>query len=801
MKKIYHKIAVLALALPIIAQSENLVVDNGFELQGQSWNIVWRSNITSDASNVFEGDNAVQVGDGSLPGSAEQIIYGLSPNTTYQLKAVGRTDNNSVILTLGVKDYGGNELTSTTTEQIFKQLSLTFTTGATNSSATIYGYKPSGTGYAYADNFQLSEVLTDFVINGDIESGSNSWNISWYGAINSDSENSIAGNRSLKVGTQFGVGSAEQVISGLSPNTTYKLSGFIKTDDSGANVYLGVKNHGASEIAKATNSTKFVNENVLFKTGQTNTSATIYVYKSSGVGFGYGDNISVVEQKAKCISSGNTTYYLDADNGNDDNSGDSPSQAWQTLSKVNNCQFAAGDQLLLDANDSWIGTLSPKGSGKPGNLFTIGKYGTTSEIVRPIINGNGALRSVYLSNQEYVHIRDLEIINSASPDSKKRGIEVENIDSGTLHDIYITNNYVHDIDGDNTKDLNGSAGIMVTVRKGTNPIQSNYDGIYIEDNAVVRVDRTGINISNAWWCRTQAGCNEAQAYTASTNVRVANNYVEDAGGDGIVPINTINAVVEYNMVNGAAINSGAPNAGIWAWNADNTLFQFNEAYNVKFTKDGQGFDVDYGQDGTIFQYNYSHDNEGGFMLVATSPFGSTTNAIIRYNVSQNDHARVFELLGRADGVDIYNNSVYLPAGSTTKPIHIGAWGTNNYPSNVRFYNNIFHLDGAGNWEGLNNVGGEFIFENNIVYGVHTSGEPASAINVNPMYVSPGGASSGFFSNDNITFGNIDAYKLQSGSPAIGVGSIINSAPSVDYWGNPISAVSPPNIGAYNGSGE
>ncbi len=33
--------------------------------------------------------------------------------------------------------------------------------------------------------------------------------------------------------------------------------------------------------------------------------------------------------------------------------------------------------------------------------------------------------------------------------------------------------------------------------------------------------------------------------------------------------------------------------------------------------DGTGFDVDYDQDGTVIQFNYSHDNEGGFILLCT----------------------------------------------------------------------------------------------------------------------------------------------------------------------------------------
>ncbi|WP_458788369.1 hypothetical protein, partial [Vallitalea sediminicola] len=74
--------------------------------------------------------------------------------------------------------------------------------------------------------------------------------------------------------------------------------------------------------------------------------------------------------------------------------------------------------------------------------------------------------------------------------------------------------------------------------------------------------------------------------------------------------------------------------------------QYNEAYLTHGTRDGQGFDCDYYSTGTTFQYNYSHDNEGGFMLVC-SPKNSTINyhSVIRYNISENDSSRTIQLMG------------------------------------------------------------------------------------------------------------------------------------------------------------
>ena len=74
-------------------------------------------------------------------------------------------------------------------------------------------------------------------------------------------------------------------------------------------------------------------------------------------------------------------------------------------------------------------------------------------------------------------------------------------------------------------------------------------------------------------------------------------------------------------------------AGIWPWDCDDTIIQFNEVSGMKGTVDGQGFDSDFLCRRSLFQYNYSHNNDGGFMLICTPgnsyariPSSATTSA-------------------------------------------------------------------------------------------------------------------------------------------------------------------------------
>ena len=47
------------------------------------------------------------------------------------------------------------------------------------------------------------------------------------------------------------------------------------------------------------------------------------------------------------------TYYVDAKNGNDDNSGTSASNAWKSLEKLNLFQFQPGDLVLFKRGEIW----------------------------------------------------------------------------------------------------------------------------------------------------------------------------------------------------------------------------------------------------------------------------------------------------------------------------------------------------------------------------------------------------------------------------------------------------------------
>ncbi|WP_045516885.1 FIMAH domain-containing protein [Neobacillus niacini] len=507
---------------------------------------------------------------------------------------------------------------------------------------------------------------------------------------------------------------------------------------------------------------------------------------------------------ANTLSADSTTYYIDSVNGDDDNNGESSQSAWKSLDKVNGTKFLPGDKILFKAGGKWSGQLHPKGSGAEDRPITIGMYGNGE---KPLIQGEGTVEStVYLYNQQYWEIGYLEVTNHSSVPAKtpRRGVHVaaENFEAGgandlskvsTLHHIYIHDLYVHDVNGEDKKDAAGSAGIQVsvTIPEGSVQRRTTFDDILIENNVVERVSRSGIITWNDWKYREQLGYgnNESKPWTPLTNVVIRGNKLTDIGGDGIVPHMTDGALVEKNVVDGFNKTSAGYNVGMWTWDGDNTLYQYNEVSGGYSTRDGNAFDFDHGSRGIIYQYNYSHDNDGGTLLVCadgSAKTGGVYDGVFRYNISQNDKYQTFTICGGSNvhNVQIYNNVFYVAQGMKTNMLVSQGGATE-----VALRNNIFYNLGSGRYTKKSS----WTYDHNLFFGNNvptTSVIPdQNMMTSDPLFVNPGSGDNGI--------GTLDGYKLQADSPAIGSGTLINNSGSQDFWGTPLSPISQ-NRGSYGG---
>lgn len=475
-------------------------------------------------------------------------------------------------------------------------------------------------------------------------------------------------------------------------------------------------------------------------------------------------------------SSGHTSYYVDSRHGDDTNDGLSEARPWRSLNRVNAGEFAAGDRILLRAGSRWRAFLSPGGSGAAGQPIVIDQYGRGS---RPRINAGGSWRAtVFLSNIEYLEVRNLDVANAGSGfQSKLNGVQISENDFGTAHDIVLRDLYVHDVNGSNNKEFGGSG---LSCECGGNKVKSRFDRLFVEHCHLVHTDRNGISVF---------GNSRRDHWYPSLHVVIRGNVLEDIGGDGIVPRACDGALVEHNIVRGGRMRAKDYAAGIWPWGCDTTVVQYNEVSGMKGTLDAEGYDSDYNCRGTCFQYNFSHDNDGGFMLICNNgglrlpkSIGNI-GTIIRYNISVNDRLHTFNMTGPCQNTLICNNVLYVGKKQAVNAISSGNWG-NAWPNDTRFFNNLFYVDqGSSASFDLGRMR-KVLFDHNAFWGQFKN-RPADAHAVidNPKLMAPGSLPP-------------RSYVPGPGSPCLNAGVTVFDSRVRDFGGQQRKAGATPSIGAF-----
>ena len=515
-----------------------------------------------------------------------------------------------------------------------------------------------------------------------------------------------------------------------------------------------------------------------------------------------------------------TTYYIDAENGDDSNAGTSENAAWKSFANVEELDLNEGDKVLLKAGCTWnlnaeSGAFEVNGAeGTEENPVVIGKY---SEGDNPVINGNGNpwqtntsapkedVAAVHITNSKYITIENLEVTNwesdaadlmgeSAVYDQSKyllTGILVENNDAGDLPGVVIQNNYVHDVNGYMQGGASkGSGGIIALVTGGS--VESKYTDLTITGNKVEKVCHEAIYMESCWAARTLVGGQNSQdagknKWVGWPNVYVADNYVNEVAGDGIVLINADGGIAENNLVTASAnedwnYSRNPAHAAIWMWDCNNVTMQYNEAAYTETTQDGMAFDCDYGNQNVMYQYNYSHDNKGGFWMACPGPY-YTVNSVVRYNLSVNDGlfdgSRLIRIGEKGSiGHQVYNNTIYWNTGYEISAIEQASWGTPP-TSGTDVYNNIFYGDSSrfANNDGVN-------YDSNCVWGsvkdVYPVDEDVNAVVADPMLTDVADYTTGTFADGKVTLGTANGLKLTEKSPCINAGRDFMAVPEESF---------------------
>ncbi|MBP2327275.1 hypothetical protein JOF56_007660 [Kibdelosporangium banguiense] len=479
---------------------------------------------------------------------------------------------------------------------------------------------------------------------------------------------------------------------------------------------------------------------------------------------------------------GGKIYYVDSVAGDDASSGRTTQRPWRSLERLNQVTFQAGDMIRFRRGREFAGMFTPRGSGSPGRPITIDAYGTGP---KPVIDGGGATAAIMLSNVEGWQVRDLDVRNEGPPPvpgEQRAGIYVLLEDFGVGRHYVISNVDVHDVNGPDSRSPIPSGGIVFVAGGTARP--TGFDGVTVENNTVEHADRLGIALMSHWTRRDRYPDGTGSAYVPSKNVVIRRNRVKDVGGDGIMIYNGVRALVEHNVVDGFAGRSAEFNSGVYGFNSDNSLFRHNEICNGQ--RNGMALDIETADNGTVYEYNFSHHNNGGFLLTCNDAGAIANNNVIRYNISHDDRdgdgsvplGVITVACGIATNLRIHNNTIYAPNAARV---------INNLGETAaEVSSNIF----IGRSAGSTITDPHGTYSGNVYHNVTLRrAVDANAVEADPLLAI----------QDGQTDADVHWFQLREGSAALKGGDPTLEHNGRDYFGNAVSGTSP-NIGAYQGPG-
>ncbi len=438
-------------------------------------------------------------------------------------------------------------------------------------------------------------------------------------------------------------------------------------------------------------------------------------------------------------------FYVSA-TGSDSNDGRSEGRAWKTLEPLNAMRLHGGDRVYLDASSTFADglLLDANDAGDADNPVIISSYGEGRAIIAPdegpgigVVDTAGVeFRDLVLAGND----RDddgLRLVNTADTNERLRGVRISGVEASGFR--------------------NGIA-LTATERLG-------FEDITITDSEVH--DNISAGLSTSGPGRLSPGEEHAHRNILIRNVRAHHNTGDPLArqntGSGIVLGSVQQATVTQSTAheNGADSNTTEGPVGIWAYDADQVVFEHNLSYrNLTRGADGGGFDFDEGVTNSVMQYNLSHDNHSyGYLMYTNAAETEPLNNTIRYNASINDSSSGTQFYGSITllgglsgpntpgglrGVSVYQNTIVQSPTPTGLPSAFLIGGT---LEEIIVANNAFIVNGP----------------NPLITSIDTA--PGNIRFVGNSYAAPPGA---FVINwGPVPHPDLDSWRLASGQESIG----------------------------------
>ena len=339
-----------------------------------------------------------------------------------------------------------------------------------------------------------------------------------------------------------------------------------------------------------------------------------------------------------CAASAPDTYYVDATNGNDNNSGSSPNQAWKTIGKVNSMTFQTGDDIYFKRGGIFTdATLYVRHGGTEQDPVIIGAYGSGP---KPVFD-SGVHITCTTDNLGYMSVQDIKFINTGT----------------------------------------GSA-VAFLANNLSNVIISRVDVVNSSQNAIFLA---GVDTYVVEDCYIKDAANSGIVVYGSdrsppiTNGIIRNNVIDGAWGNDCITLHKSDTGGYDIGPNHLLVNNTGHDCAEQAFDitsGDNITLAGNEGYN-----NGDSSVLVGGSSNVWIDRFYSHDEKRMGIIIGGADNVKLTNSII-YNAGYHQLT-----VGGSTGCtnfEAYNNAIVHGPDSTGSIIDISSNGSQN----LTFRNNI-----------------------------------------------------------------------------------------------------------------
>jgi hypothetical protein len=480
-------------------------------------------------------------------------------------------------------------------------------------------------------------------------------------------------------------------------------------------------------------------------------------------------------------------YYVDAEKGNDSNSGRTAEKPFKTLERLQNFNVGPGDSILLKGGQRHNGSVVLKGlHGTVAHRITLTSYGPGKAVIE-----SGDSTAIHLLSCSQIEVNRLHLTGSGRLGGNKgdgilfTDVHYGSIDSVEVHDFLLSGIHVR-----------GGGNIRITRVLAR---ENGFSGIYAESGeSAYGIDGSSFRTLRQVYI----------GYSIADNNPGCPVITDNHSGNGILMAGVVKGTIEYceAMNNGWDMpREGNGPVGIWAYMSDSVLIQHCYSHHNRTStkgKDGGGFDLDGGVRFSTVQYNLSAFNEGaGFGMFQYAGATEWTDNIVRFNISYNDGRKN----GKA-GIFMWCDPIALPM-KNLRVYHntmVGPGLAVNFDpgeyNGFRFENNLFQITAPV----TRFVGGKYsgvVFRHNLWWagqccndsygqpGVH---EDPQAISADPCLVLP--AADLPAELNALTLDELPYFRISSRSAAKGRAMVMNNIGDRDFWGLLIAGI--PNQGAF-----